>query len=67
MPQVTVNKQKWEEAMEGLELSRELAKHVLGARFGIVWTFVAKLRLLVARRCNALQLPQKMWHSVAQM
>jgi hypothetical protein len=45
--------------MEGLELSRELAKHVLGARFGIVWTFVAKLRLLVARRCNALQLPQK--------
>jgi hypothetical protein len=29
MPQVTVNRQKWEEAKEGLELSRELAKQVL--------------------------------------
>jgi hypothetical protein len=29
MPQVIVNKQKWKEAREGLELSRELAKQVL--------------------------------------
>jgi hypothetical protein len=29
MPQVIVNKQKWKEAVEGLELSRELAKQVL--------------------------------------
>jgi hypothetical protein len=29
MPQVIVNKQKWQEAVEGLELSRELAKQVL--------------------------------------
>ncbi len=28
MPQVVVNKQKSKEAIEGLELSRELAKHV---------------------------------------
>jgi hypothetical protein len=43
MPQVTVNKQKWKEAMEGLELSRELAKRMLGARFGIVGAFVGTL------------------------
>ena len=29
MPQVIVNKQKWKEAIEGLELSPELAKQVL--------------------------------------
>ena len=29
MPQVVVNKQKWKEAIEGLELSRRLAKQVL--------------------------------------
>jgi hypothetical protein len=29
MPQVTVNKRKWKEAIEALELSRELAKQVL--------------------------------------
>ena len=29
MPQVIVNKQKWKKAIEGLELSRELAKQVL--------------------------------------
>jgi len=29
MPQVIVNKQKWKEAMEGLEISRRLAKQVL--------------------------------------
>jgi hypothetical protein len=29
MPQVIVNKQKWKQAIEGLELSRELAKQVL--------------------------------------
>ena len=29
VPQVIVNKQKWKEAREGLELSRELAKQVL--------------------------------------
>jgi hypothetical protein len=29
MPQVIVKKRKWEEAIEGLELSRELAKQVL--------------------------------------
>jgi hypothetical protein len=29
MPQVVVNEQKWKEAIEGVELSRELAKQVL--------------------------------------
>jgi hypothetical protein len=29
MPQVIVNRQKWKERVEGLELSRELAKQVL--------------------------------------
>jgi hypothetical protein len=29
MPQVIVNKQKWKKSIEGLELSRELAKQVL--------------------------------------
>jgi hypothetical protein len=29
MPQVIGNKEKWKEAAEGLELSRELAKQVL--------------------------------------
>jgi hypothetical protein len=29
MPQVIGNKEKWKEAVEGLELSRELAKQVL--------------------------------------
>jgi len=29
MPQVIGNKQKWKEAIESLELSRELAKQVL--------------------------------------
>ena len=29
MPQVIVNKQKWKEAIEGLESSPELAKQVL--------------------------------------
>jgi hypothetical protein len=29
MPQVIVNKQKWKEAIESLELSRRLAKQVL--------------------------------------
>jgi hypothetical protein len=29
MPQVVVNKRKWKEAIEALELSRELAKQVL--------------------------------------
>jgi hypothetical protein len=28
MPQVIVNKQKWKEAIEELELSREFARHV---------------------------------------
>jgi len=30
MPQVIVNKQKWKEAVEVLELSRELAKQAYG-------------------------------------
>lgn len=29
MPQVIVNKEKWKEEIEGLELSRRLAKQVL--------------------------------------
>ncbi len=29
MPQVIVNKRKWKEGIEGLELSRQLAKQVL--------------------------------------
>ncbi len=29
MPQVIVNKQKWKEAIEGLEVFRELAEQVL--------------------------------------
>jgi|HubBroStandDraft_5_1064220.scaffolds.fasta_scaffold15141_5 hypothetical protein len=29
MPQVTVNERKWKEAIETVELSRELAKQVL--------------------------------------
>ncbi len=35
MPQVIVNKQKWKKAIEGLELSRELAKQVLS---GLTYT-----------------------------
>ena len=44
MPQVIVNEQKWKEAIEGLELSRELAKQVL-SQLSYTPTFEAHLIL----------------------